>query len=90
MRVACNNLASTVLSAFSAVVDQFGLPSRIRIDRGGGNICVSEYMLERPKIEPGKRSVIAGRSVYNQKDRKTLEDLYARYVCFFYQTVGGS
>lgn len=73
MRVASNNLASMVLSAFSAVVDQFGFPIRIRIDRGGGKICVSEYVLECPECGPGNRSVIAGRSVYNQNDRKTLE-----------------
>lgn len=84
LRVASNNLASTVLSAFSAAVDQFGLPSRIRIDRGGENVCVSEYMLEHPERGPGKGSVIAGRSVHNQRIERLWRDLYAGCVCFFY------
>ena len=84
LRVGSNNLASTVLSAFSAAVDQFGLPSRIRIDRGGENVCVSEYMLEHPERGPGRGSVIAGRSVHNQRIERLWRDLYAGCVCFFY------
>ena len=32
LRASTNNLASTVLLAFTSAVDQFGLPSQIRID----------------------------------------------------------
>ena len=52
LRVSTNNLASTVLLAFTSAVDQFGLPSQIRIDRGGENVGVSEYMLEHPERGP--------------------------------------
>ena len=31
-----NNRASTVLQCFKSTVDKFGLPSRVRSDKGGG------------------------------------------------------
>ena len=84
LRAASNNLASTVLSAFTAAVGQFGLPSRIRVDRGGENVSVSEYMLDHPERGPGRGSVIAGRSIHNQRIERLWRDLYAGCVCFFY------
>lgn len=45
LRASTNNHASTVLSGFTSAIDEFGLPSHIRIDRGGENVCISEYML---------------------------------------------
>ena len=83
LRAAGNNLASTVLSVFTAAVDQFGLPSRIRIDRGGENVSVSEYMLDYPEHGPGRGRVIAGRRIHNQGIEILLRDLYAGCVCFF-------
>ena len=84
LRASTNNLASTVLSAFASAVDEFGLPSRIRIDRGGENVRVSEYMLEHPERGPGRGSVIAGRSVHNQRIERLWRDLYSGCVCCFY------
>ena len=46
LKVSTDNNASTVLSAF---VDEFGLPSRIRIDREGEDYLVSQFMLEHPE-----------------------------------------
>ena len=55
-----NNNASTVLSAFVTAVDEFGLPSRIRIDREGENYLVSQFMLEHTERGLDRHSVIAG------------------------------
>ena len=41
LRVSSNNRASTVLSAFNLAVDEYDLPSRIRIDRGRENTLIS-------------------------------------------------
>ena len=59
LRISSNNCASTVLSAFSAAVEEYGTPSRIRIDKGGENALVSLYMIEHPERGPDRHSVIA-------------------------------
>ena len=84
LRASTNNRASTVLSGFTSAIDEFGLPSHIRIDRGGENVCVSEYMLQHPDRAAGRGSVIVGRSVHNQRIERLWRDLYSGCVCLFY------
>ena len=79
LKVSSNNYASTVLSAFSAAVEEYGTPSRIRIDKG-----VSLYMIEHSERGPDRHSVIAGRSVHNQRIERLWRDLYSGCVCLFY------
>ena len=83
-----NNNASTVLSAFVTAVDEFGLPSRIRIDREGENYLVSQFMQEHPERGLDRYSVIAGRSVHNERIEKLWRDLYSGCICFFYTFFG--
>ncbi|XP_064637183.1 uncharacterized protein LOC135493630 [Lineus longissimus] len=44
LSVAYNNRASTVLSSFVTAADTYGVPSRVRADRGGENNLVEEFM----------------------------------------------
>ena len=55
-----NNKSETILDA----VDKFGLPSRIRIDKGVENVNIAQFMLEKRGID--RRSVLTGSSVHNQ------------------------
>ena len=65
LKCCSNNRASTVLSLFLHGIDQFGLPSRVRSDRGGENVDVAAYMLDHRGL--GRESFITGRSVHNQR-----------------------
>ena len=41
------NRADTMFRAFRSGISEFGLPCRVRMDKGGENVQVAQYMLER-------------------------------------------
>lgn len=74
LRAAANNRSATVLDSFVAAVTQYGVPSRVRTDRGGENSAVCLLM----NIFRGFRrgSAIQGRSVHNQRIERLWADLW--------------
>ena len=67
LHASSNNTSDAVLQCFLKAVDAYGLPSRVRCDKGGENVKVSQYMLSHPHRGPGRGSCITGRSVHNQR-----------------------
>ena len=82
LKAATNNQAETALAAFRSGVAEYGLPSRVRTDRGGENILIGEYMLQNRGT--GRGSIIMGQSTHNQRIERLWRDLFSGCVSFYY------
>lgn len=76
-----NNRSPTVHKLFKAATEEFGVPSRVRSDKGGENVLVCEFMIGVRGT--GRASHIAGSSVHNQRIERLWRDVY-RCVCSTY------
>ncbi|CAG2191379.1 uncharacterized protein LOC143054556 [Mytilus galloprovincialis] len=81
LAVNTDNKAVTVFKAFEKAVETWGLPERVRSDKGGENVKVAEYML----MVRGNSSFIAGRSVHNQRIERLWREIWSGCVSFYYQ-----
>ena len=69
-----NNKAESVLTFFWKATRQYGIPSRVRSDKGGENIMVCHFMVSQRGV--GRGSHIAGPSTQNQRIEWLWRDVY--------------
>ena len=65
LQCATNNRSFTVFRLFKQATEHYGIPRRVRSDKGGENILVCHYMITVRGTDRG--SHIAGSSVHNQR-----------------------
>ncbi|KAK6983899.1 hypothetical protein R3P38DRAFT_3333454 [Favolaschia claudopus] len=87
LRASTNNRASTVLDVFLEAVGKYGLPSRMRGDRGAENKKVSVYMILKRGL--GRGSFIWGSSTTNTKIERLWVEVGSQFArrwrAFFYR-----
>lgn len=76
-----NNKADTVFQQFLAGVDKYGIPLRVRSDKGLENVGIADYMLARR----GSRGMITGKSTHNQRIERLWRDVFEGVLSYFYQ-----
>ena len=76
-----NNKSEAVLICFNEAMVKFGIPNRVRGDRGGENIKVAEWMIRQKGTNRG--SYIGGSSVHNQRIERLWRDVHRLIVTLY-------
>jgi hypothetical protein len=84
LKCATNNKSETVLDNFTLAIDKYGVPSRIRTDKGGENVLLWEEMERLRGCDRG--SYIAGSSVHNQRIERLWRDVWTYAAHEYYYT----
>ena len=82
LHCADNNRASTVLSCFERAIKEYGIPHRIRTDRGGENVHAARLMLTLRGLE--SRCILTGSSVHNQRIERLWRDVFTAVTHSYY------
>jgi hypothetical protein len=83
LHTSTTNKAEVVLNLFVQACVKLGLPSRVRCDHGGENIDVALFMTLVRGVD--RASVIAGKSVHNQRIERLWRDVATQVTSVFYR-----
>ncbi|MED6270247.1 hypothetical protein CHARACLAT_008255 [Characodon lateralis] len=84
LTAATNNRATTVLNSFLEAVNTYGVPSRVRSDKGGENVQAAHVMVSTRG--PNRNSHLTGRSTHNQRIERLWIDVFGGVLDLFYTT----
>ena len=79
-----NNRTATVLSCFTEAILSYGVPSRVRLNRGDENVMVANFMLSHPQRGTRRGSFITGRSVHNARIERLWRDVFSSCIILYY------
>lgn len=77
-----NNRADSLLHVFLEGVDSFGIPQRVRSDKGLENVAIADFMIKKRGI--GRGSMTTAKSVHNQRIERLWRNIYPGVLCFYY------
>ena len=80
-----NNKSETLLSCFLGAISEYGLPSRVRTDKGLENVLIADLMIE--KRGSGRGSIITGLSTHNQRIERLWRDVFQGVLSYYYPLV---
>lgn len=75
-----NNNSDTILECFKLGVHEYGIPYRVRSDKGLENVKVADFMIQ----SRGPTGMITGKSTHNQRIERLWRDVYEGVLSFFY------
>lgn len=87
IRAVTNNRSTTALRLFKEGCAEFGLPSRVRGDRGGENVRIADLMIARRG--PNRGSYIAGPSRFNTRIERLWRDVKSHTIQFYKEIFEG-
>ena len=62
-------------------VKTFGIPQRVRSDKGLENVAIADFMIKNRGTDRG--SMITGKSVHNQRIERLWRDVFTGQNCHF-------
>ncbi|VDI27398.1 Hypothetical predicted protein [Mytilus galloprovincialis] len=75
-----NNTSRTVLDCFFSGVAKYGIPNKVRSDKGLEYVSVANYIL----IQKGPNTMVTGKSTHNQRIERLWRDVYEGVLSYFY------
>ncbi len=78
-----NNKAETVFEEFYKATQEYGVPKKVRSDKGGENVQVCYFMVSY--YGPNIVSHIAGFSTHNQRIERLWRDVFRCVVCTYHE-----